>query len=116
MFLTKKIGEVIADLEYIVGSSTYNQNAAYGDGDYFRYPINVPDGKNEYHKIRDNIKEYTLINRKRKGISVNSILEMHYLFGSNELYIGRAIVRIMEYLEERYGIDFNDLEENRENE
>ena len=35
---------------------------------------------------------------------------MKYKFGSNELFIGQGFIKIMEYLELRYGIDFNELE------
>ena len=37
---------------------------------------------------------------------------MKYKFGSNELYIGKGIIGILEYLEKRYGLDFNQLEKN----
>ena len=44
-------------------------------------------------------------------ISPDSITYMKYKFGSNELYIGKGIIGILEYLEKRYGLDFNQLEE-----
>lgn len=43
--------------------------------------------------------------------SINKIIgEMKYKFGANRLYIGEAIVDLLNTLEERYGIDFNELE------
>ena len=37
---------------------------------------------------------------------------LKYKFSSNELYIGKGIIGILEYLEKRYGSDFNQLEKN----
>ncbi|MEE1173208.1 MAG: hypothetical protein U0K87_12735, partial [Ruminococcus sp.] len=45
-------------------------------------------------------------------ISAESITYMKYKFGSNELYIGKGIIGILEYLEKRYGLNFSQLEEN----
>ena len=41
---------------------------------------------------------------------------MCYRFDANELCIGAAIVDVLEMLEERYGIDFNELEKKYEKE
>jgi hypothetical protein len=38
-----------------------------------------------------------------------------YHFGKNELEIGKAIIEVLEFLEERYNIDFAELEKNRKN-
>ena len=35
-----------------------------------------------------------------------------YKFGSNHLYIGLGLIKVLEYLEERYSLDFNELEKN----
>lgn len=35
---------------------------------------------------------------------------MKYKFGSNELFVGRELIEILEFLEKRYGLDFNELE------
>ena len=34
---------------------------------------------------------------------------MHYLTGTNEIYVGKGIVEILDELEKRFGIDFNKL-------
>lgn len=34
---------------------------------------------------------------------------MRYRFGSNNLYIGNAVTKILERLEKKYGLDFNEL-------
>lgn len=38
---------------------------------------------------------------------------MKYKFGSNELYIGQGLMNVLEYLEDRYGLDFEKLENER---
>lgn len=38
---------------------------------------------------------------------------MKYKFGSNHLWIGTALEEVLEFLEERYDIDFNTLEDMR---
>ena len=40
-------------------------------------------------------------------ISSETISRMKYRFGSNEMYIGKGIIRLLEFLEKRYGIDFS---------
>ena len=34
---------------------------------------------------------------------------MRYKFGSNNLFIGSAVRKVLERLEEKYGIDFDEL-------
>ena len=41
---------------------------------------------------------------------------MKYKFGSNELFIGMGLIEVLEYLEKRYNIDFNEMERNRKSE
>lgn len=115
MKLTKKMCRVIADLEYLIGSECFNKNSYDGwrdiSGCSFRYPVNVPDKNMEYYiKVR-----YNNINSSYKfdsrDIDDNTIKYMKYCFGSNELYIGNGIINVLEYLEERYNIDFWELEQ-----
>ena len=111
--LNNDLCELIAELEYIVGSECYNPNSYDGwndvEGCSFRYPINVPNSEGEYRKIRSNINTYFYY---PGDISAESITYMKYKFGSNELYIGKGIIGILEYLEKRYGLNFTQLEEN----
>ena len=44
-------------------------------------------------------------------ISAKTVESMHYKFGTNRLYIGDALVSVLRFLEDRYDIDFNELEE-----
>ena len=112
MKLTKKMCGVIADIEYLIGSECYNPNS-YDDwndieGCDFRYPVNVPNEAGEFTKIRSKITDSYLL--EPKDITPKSIKFMKYKFGSNELFVGRGIINTLEYLEKRYGIDFNELE------
>jgi len=112
MKLNKKICGVIADLEQIIGSECYNPNSYDGwndvEGCNFRYPISVPKGNGEFTKIRTNINTSILI--AQKDITPDTMKYMKYKFGSNELFIGLGLVKALDYLEERYGIDFSALE------
>lgn len=38
---------------------------------------------------------------------------MHYAFGSNHLYIGNGLIKALEFLEDRYGLDMNELEKHK---
>lgn len=106
---------VIADLEYLIGSECYNPNSYDGwqdiDGCDFRYPINVPNSEGEYTKVRENINNSYLI--QSKDINPDMVSYMKYKFGSNELFVGKGIINVLTYLENRYDIDFWELEKNR---
>lgn len=113
MKLNKNVCKLIAELEYIVGSECYNPNSYDGwneiEGCDYRYPISFPKNSDgEYVKIRGNINACY----NSDDISAESITYMKYKFGSNELYIGKGIIDILEYLEKRYGLNFSQLEEN----
>lgn len=114
MKLTKKMCKVIADIEFIIGRECYNPNSYDGwndiEGCAFRYPINVPNENGEFTKVRSKITESILLDQK--DITPKSIPYIKYRFGSNELFVGRGIINTLEYLEKRYGIDFNELEKN----
>ena len=45
------------------------------------------------------------------SISPSEIHTMKYVFGSNHLFIGKAIYNILNELEKRYGLDFDKMEE-----
>lgn len=114
MKLNKDLCELIAELEYIVGSECYNPNSYDGwndiEGCSFRYPISVPISEGKYEKTKNNINYYFTYFPDK--IPHESITYMKYKFGSNELYIGKGIIGIFEYLEKRYGLNFSKLEEN----
>lgn len=118
MKLTKKTARLIADLEYLIGKECYNPNSYDGwndiEGCDFRYPINVPINTQNsdvvYIKIKDMISKSRLIDEN--DITPETVPFIKYKFGSNELFVGRGIINILEYLENRYNIDFDELEQN----
>lgn len=65
MILDNKMCKVIAEMEYLVGSQCYNPHSYDGwndvEGCDYRYPINVPNQKGEYTKIRGSLNGSYLI-------------------------------------------------------
>ena len=118
MKLDAKMCKVLADMEYFIGSECYNPNSYDGwndiEGCEFRYPINVPiNGEDNYTKIRGKITGHWSL--EGKSLTPEMVKYMKYKFGSNELYVGLGLIHIMEYLEERYGLDFNEMEKKHKN-
>ena len=115
MKTNKGVCSVIADLEQLIGSECYNPNSYDGwnevEGCDFRYPVNIKNQDGEFVRIKTNINSTALLNKK--DITPESIKYMKYRFGSNELFIGLGIIHVLEYLEKRYDLDFNELEKNR---
>lgn len=114
MKLSRKMTRLICDLEYIIGNECYNPNSYdyYEDGQYFRYPVHITGmakgDKEEYdYKIRGNVAEIF------RTITPEAIDDMNYQFGSNQLFIGRGLVKVLETLEKRYNLDFFELEMQR---
>lgn len=111
MKMNKNITSVVADLEYIIGSQCYNPNSYNGwtgeEGCAFRYPVYTatvnPNGAYEAYKYRGKIDD----------LSVDEIATIKYKFGSNHLYIGEGITKMLNYLENRYGISFEELEKTK---
>lgn len=103
--------EIVEDIEQIIGRSCYNPNSYDGwtgeEGKSFRYPV--------WYRVRTTKGEY--IEKSSKGriseIRAGDYDQMKYKFGSNHLYVGRAIVEILHYLERRYGLDFEELEKKK---
>ena len=115
MKLNKAMCKIIADLEYRIGTECYNPNSYDGwnniEGCSFRYPISFPDKDGDYEKIRGRLTDKYYVDPKY--ITPEAITYMKYKFGSNELFVGRGIIRVLDYLEKVYGLDFNELEANR---
>lgn len=110
MKLNKGIANLICEMEYLVGKQCYNPNSYDGytgeEGCSFRYPVYILQNKESglFTKTKLRI-EYA---------APDSIQTMKYKFGSNHLFIGDGLVSILDMLENRYGINFNELEKNRE--
>ncbi len=112
MELDKNIVGLICDLEYRIGNQTYNPNSYNGwtgeEGCSFKYPVNYCVNVNALEN-----KKLKKTKSRIEYIDVECIKTIKYTFGSNHLHIGDGIVDALEYLEERYGIDFNELEKKR---
>lgn len=115
MKLDENTRRLIAELEYLIGHECYNPNSYDGwndiEGCSFRYPITVLFNKTDYVKIKGNIRDYSVY----ENLSDKTIKSMKYKFGSNELFIGRGIINILEYLEDKYNLDFCDMEQKLKN-
>ena len=112
MIVDENIAELICTLEYKIGNQTYNPNSYNGwtgeEGCGFKYPVS-------YCKNKIDLEEHKITKTKSKieFIDPECIETMKYAFGSNHLYIGDGIVKVLNYLEELYDIDFNKLEQQR---
>lgn len=111
MKVDERIARLICELEYKIGNQTYNPNSYNGwtgeEGQEFKYPVN-------YCASKKDLNDRVLTKTKRiESIPPECIGTMKYKFGSNHLYIGDGIVKVLEYLESVYGLDFNELEELR---
>lgn len=89
---------LIGDLEQLVGE----QRVYTPQNIRKRYPVRVTYQGKEC--------EY---NGSALCLDQECVDTMFYKFGWNELYIGTAIQNILETLEKRYGLDFNELEQER---
>ena len=113
MKLDKQMAKLICELEYCIGNECFNPNSYDGwtgeEGCEYRYPvyIRVKKDDEELTKVKGNI------GNLYPRIAADSINTMKYKFGSNHLFIGLGIMNLLEKLEERYDIDFNELEQKR---
>jgi hypothetical protein len=105
MKISKKRLQLILQLERIIGAECYNANVQNwgpggtfeGEGRDFRYPITFVDKEG--------------IRMKRRIVETDLSPEIaatgHYSFGANQLHIIRALNKILEYLEERQGMNLS---------
>lgn len=109
MKLNKKTAHLVAQLENIIGSSCYNPNSYNGyTGEYgkeFKYPVWATTRYGSDEKYQYGIDSAL----RRKQIKQEDVDSMFYKFGSNHLHIGEAIVKVLEYLEREYNLDFEEL-------
>ena len=103
MKLTKKTIQLICDLENIIGDECYNPNSYDGwtleEGLAYRYPVTYTDSKGEECKSKYHA----------HYINKENLKTMHYKFGSNYLFIGIGLQNVLEYLENKYGLNFDEL-------
>ena len=62
-------------------------------------------------KLNDNIQSFLDMAFKPLIDCINAVSYTHLVFGSNHLFIGKAIYNILNELEKRYGLDFDKMEE-----
>ena len=74
----------------------------------YRYPIYYCKNKEDFEN-RELTKDYIII----RELDPEYIQTMKYKFGSNHLYIGDGIVDALKFLEEKYDINFNELEQKK---
>lgn len=110
MKLIKSMLELISEIECLIGSSCYNSRTYTGwderMGRSIRYPITYDaDLMGETVEMRSNwdIEHIDFFD-------ISRLKTVRYKFGANELYIGSAVLRVLDLLERRYGLDFNKLE------
>ena len=107
MKISKKTIELICELERLVGKQCYNPQSYNGytgeEGCIMRYPVYYCNKDGEDCKTKILVKD----------ITKNCIGSIHYKFGANHLYIGDAIVDMINYIENKYNIDFNEIVKNK---
>ena len=103
MKLNASIVQLISELEYLIGQQCYNPKSYNGytgdEGCSFRYPVAYINKHKTDCRTRFRISD----------ANAESISTMCYKFGSNHLYIGDAIVKVLQHIEYRCGIDLNEL-------
>lgn len=109
MKITNETAQLVADLENIIGRKCYNSSSYNGytgeHGAHFRYPVKYPNTKGTITKSRGT----------KKDINLDKVDKMRYCFGANELYIGKGIIGLLNELEQRFDISFEELlEEEKE--
>lgn len=132
MEINNSIFELISEMEYIIGNETTTKFMGAGvmlDKPEYpcRYPVRISldkdsneskiqvrnEGKvhqyKEMHRIRDkDTNEWKVIREEKATPDV--IETMYYAFGTCRLYIGDGLKKVLEFLENRYNLDFNKLE------
>lgn len=102
---------MIFELEHLIGSECYNPNSHDAwtdtDGCKFRYPVTAT------YKNGLQLKMRYVSPQDTKMFDGETVKSLKYKFGSNELLIGIGLTHVLEYLEDRYNLDFNKLEKER---
>ena len=103
MKMSENIAKLVTELEPYIGGNCYNSRSYNGwtgeYGKHYRYPVKYVTKAGTTRKTRGALDE----------IDFNQVERMHYLTGTNEIYVGKGIVEILDELETRFGLDFNKL-------
>ena len=108
MKIDKDTLELITKIERIIGSQCYNPNPHKG--------CKKKDEKCRYSvSYRKDSRDKTLYKSESglEGFSKYQIQNAQYAFGYHNLLIGEAILKVLDELETRYNLDFNELEKER---
>ena len=80
--------KLICELERIIARNCYNKN--FNGGTYYRYPVHyIKNGKKWIAKGLANVPE-------------ESLETMYYEFGTNKVYIGKALLEVLHHLEKNF--------------
>lgn len=105
MKVNQDIMNLICKLEYRIGDTCANSDSYNGWTDEwgadFRYLVTV-DGHGKFRGRIDDL-----------GLEPESLGDIYYKFGANEMHIGYGIKHVLEELEDLYGLDFVKLEAER---
>lgn len=107
MIIDDNIIDLVTEIEYMIGKecfnpkSTWQQGNVLNQGKQFRYPV---------HYTHPTLGEDWSTNYQVGCINAEDIESMCYHFGANHLYIGAGILNVLQMMEDRYGLDFNELE------
>lgn len=107
MKITTSMCRLLADLEYLIATQTWNTTS----NEPIRYPVTIQtkDGtyKIQYNPLNGAFRE------ELYKLTPDAIRSMTYKFGTNHLEIGQGLIAVLDELERRYGLDFNELEKQR---
>lgn len=98
---------LIEELEHIISKNFHNKYTSNYDGTEgrtYRYPAHMDNPNDHYAEY---VYRGTIF-----GADERSIGTLRYECGANSLYIGDALVEVLDYLEDRYDLDFDELETN----
>ena len=119
MELTKETAKLVCNLEFLIGECCENNNSynAYTDeyGCVFRYPVwvmrqEIIEENGEEKEVDNSFKTSLNLADLSNVVSVEDVRNIFYKFGSNELNIGIGLISVLEFLENRYKLNFNELE------
>ena len=119
MELTKETAKLVCNLEFLIGECCENNNSynAYTDeyGCVFRYPVwvlrtDIVEENGCKKEVDNSFKTSLNLADLFNVVSIDDVRNIFYKFGSNELNIGIGLISVLEFLEKRYGLNFNELE------
>lgn len=102
MSMTQEMAELIAKLEDVAAEWVYNKRNNYGKGGFYHYPVAYRDPR--YNNA-------LFDGRDTYPINPEVVESLRYEFGANKYFIGDALDAVLDYLEDRYNISFEELED-----